>query len=399
MRLRDRLRTSGAVRGFGAPPTRRTFLAMLGSAGAVRLVPQPHGLVPSGAEARPTLLCVGALTGGGSGAIHTLAVQGGRCEPLGSIPSEQPLALASHPARPIIYAANSVNRYRHEPRGTVEAVLVDQRTGQLERVACQPLSLSATYPRSLAVSPDGRSLLVAAFGGGAYNILPLDESGVPGAPSAILKQVGRGAHFPDQGSAHPASVVFVRQHLMGIAADFGADRLDLLSPDPNAPRKFTIVNRIACRPGSGPCALALHREGGLLVAAQRLRPALTIFRLVPPAHLEQSGEIPLPSTPAAITWCPQQEILYTVLTERSCLSHLHVWQLDPAAGTLRRIAEAALPAADIRAIHAGPAALYLASERGLITVNLDHTSRTPLLTTGLSAAVRGAVSLAAVTRA
>ncbi|HEY1808061.1 MAG TPA: beta-propeller fold lactonase family protein [Acidobacteriaceae bacterium] len=369
---------------------------MLGSAGAIRAFPQLQSLASSHAESH-SLLLVGARDRSDGGAIHTLSIQDRRCEPLASIPAASPVALAVHPVRPIVYAANAVSRYRHEPRGTIEAFLVDQGTGHLQRLSRQPLSLSATLPGSLAVTPDGVSLLVAASGGGAYNLMPLDADGVPGPPSMILKQVGRGPQLPQQVRARPVSVLFRRRSL-GIAADLGADRLDLFTADPEIPHRLAIVSRISLAPGSGPCALALHPDGDLLIAAQRLRPALTLLCFGGPAHLQIARDIPLRTAPAAIAWHPRHDLLYVVLNEGSRLSRLQAWQPDFAGGTLRPVAEITTPLPDIRAIHCEPTAVYLACSDGVMDAALDPATGIPLNVNRI-ASIPGAVSLAAVSQA
>src|ERR1700741_3642496 len=173
--------------------SRRGFLVRLGGAGAALLLPNAAFAASPGVAAADGLLCVGSFGQADPGTLHVVARRAGRWERLGSAATELPMALAAHPFHPVVYVANGVKMYRHEPRGTIEAFHIDPKNGRLEPRAGQPLSLWATEPRSLAVAPDGRNLLVAAFGGGAYNVLPINPSGVLGAPSTILKQVGRGS--------------------------------------------------------------------------------------------------------------------------------------------------------------------------------------------------------------
>ena len=392
MNPRHRSRKSGA-----ACPNRRTFLAMLGSAGTIRAFPQLQSLASSH-TATNSLLLVGACDRSDGGALHTVALQGSRCERLASISSESPAALAVHPFRPIIYAANAVSRYRHEPRGTIEAFLVDRTTGHIERLSRLPLSLSATQPGSLAVTPDGGSLLVAASGGGAYNVMPLDAVGIPGPPSTILKQVGRGSQLPQPAKSRPVSVLFHPGRAMGIAADLGTDRLDLLTADPEIPHRLAVVSRISFATGSGPCALALHRDGDLLIAAQRLRPALTLLCFGGPGHLHIARDIPLRTAPAAIAWHPRHDVLYVVLNEGSGLSRLQTWQLNSAQGTLRPIAEVTTPLPDVRAVHCESTAVYLACGDGVTGAALDPATGIPLNVNRM-ASIPGAVSLATVSQA
>lgn len=193
---------------IGSRVNRRAFLAGIGVGGAA-LALSPLRL-PSVFErgVDDLLLCAGTFGAGDSGTLRLLDIQRDKTRVLSALSSQRPSAIVRHPFRPLLYVANDVSLYQHQPRGTVETFAFDQATGALERVGRQPLSLSATRPQSLSISPDGRSLVVAAFGGGAYNVLPIDDSGLPSAPTTILKQVGHGDHPTEQASAHPSHVLF-----------------------------------------------------------------------------------------------------------------------------------------------------------------------------------------------
>lgn len=368
---------------------RRVFLSSLGCAGAAALLPQSGMALPAHTAAEDALLCLGSYGQSDAGTLHVICGARGRWERMGAFATERPMALAAHPTLPIVYAANGVKRYRHEPRGTMEAFLIDRASGRVEPLARQALSLSATEPRSLAVSPDGKSLLVAAFGGGAYNVLPLDTAGVPGAPSTILKQVGRGAHAVEQTSAHPAAVVF---HPEGwaVAADFGADRLDSLTADGAG---LAVTQRMPCGPGSGPAALAVHRGGGLVVAMQRLRPALMLYRTTGSGALAALEEVGLAAAPSAMAFHSERDVLYTTMQKGSRGSQLLTWQINAATGSLKKAAESSIPTAEIRGMTPGRTELWLASERGLIAVALDAETALPQRA-DLAAAIPGASSVA-----
>ncbi len=226
---------------------RRAFLAGMGLGGAIFAIsPHVRSIFEDGEG--ELLGCVGSFGSADPGTLHLLHVQSGNTRVLTTHPSARPAAIVRHPFRPLLYVANDVSLYQHQPRGTVETFAFDQATGKLELVGRQPLSLSATQPRSLAISPDGRSLLVAAFGGGAYNVLQIDESGLPSAPTAILKQVGRGEHETQQASSHPSYVVFHPRKGIAIAADYGAERLDILTCDDgdSGTGKMNVAARISC---------------------------------------------------------------------------------------------------------------------------------------------------------
>ncbi len=90
--------------------------------------------------------------------------------------------------RDTLYVANDVAIYDRLPRGSVESFSIGT-DGRLTPLNRTPLSLSATHPRSMAVSPDGKLLAVAAYGGGIYNLFAIAADGRLGPPYGIFKDV------------------------------------------------------------------------------------------------------------------------------------------------------------------------------------------------------------------
>lgn len=367
---------------FGSRVNRRAFLAGMGLGGAaVALSPLHLGSVFE-SDAEELLLCVGSFGAADAGTLHLLQIRRDNARVLSTCLSERPSAIVRHPFRSLLYVANDVSLYRHQPRGTVETFALDRATGTLELVGRQPLSLSAIRPRSLAVSPDGRSLLVAAFGGGAYNVLTIDESGLPSAPSTILKQVGRGEHPTEQASAHPSDILFHPRTAIAIAADYGADRLDVLDSDrgESGPYNTIVADRFPCIAGSGPSKIAMHPDGVLFVVAHALRPALVAFRLASQMKLVPVGHASLNDVPTAICFSSKNNIVFAAQKRRARQALLTAWRVDPQRGTLRQIYESALPASKITSMHTAETTLWMASDRGIIAVELSSDTGTPSTT-------------------
>lgn len=354
---------------------RRAFLTGIGLGGAAFLLSPFRLRAVFRKDAKEFLFCIGSFAEGDDGTLHILHIQRGKPSVLHSMPSARPSAIVRHPYRSLLYVANDVSRHQYRPRGTVETFAVDQATGKLELVGRQPLSLSATRPRSVAISPDGRSLLIAAFGGGSYNVLPIDESGLPGAPSSILKQIGHGEHRIEQASAHPSHVLFHPETGVAVATDYGADRLDIITADDDSGnRRMRVTGRLPCAAGSGPRETALHSGGKLFAVGYALRPALTVFRLTSENKLMTTTQVLLNHAPTAICFHPEHNVLYTAQNRGRNEALLTAWRVAPQTGSLRPMGEIALPAGEITAIHAGASILWLASDRGLIAGELaSHT--------------------------
>jgi 6-phosphogluconolactonase len=222
------------------------------------------------------------------------------------VPSALPVAMTISGGR--LYVANGVSQHGNLPRGSVEAYAMDHTTGRLERMNRIPLSLSATEPRDLAVAPDGRSLVVAVHGGGAYNLLSLEDDGRLGPVVKIRKEIGSGPH-PLQTAAHPSAVAFDREGRV-LAADQGSDRLSVLAVDDG---QLTVSHRCEVAAGSGPAGIALHPSGRWVYVAHAFDGSLSSFAYQQAGilHHRQTVIASLPGAGASVAMHPSGEILYS----------------------------------------------------------------------------------------
>jgi 6-phosphogluconolactonase (cycloisomerase 2 family) len=277
---------------------------------------------------------------GGEGAkdegIAVFDLRSGRWRQIGVVASAAPSSLALDASGRFLYAVNEVDEYEGLPSGTVEAYAIDAADGRLKLINRQRLSLSATAPRHAAVSPDGKSLVVAVHGGGAYNVLPLGTDGSVGAVSGILKETGSGPH-DEQRSAHPQMVVFDRAGRV-VSADLGSDRLSVLKLN-TAP--LSIAGRFATQTGDGPRQIAIHPDGRLLIVANELDASVTCYEYDPSegkivGRLGQVATAGGGSTGGvAMTLDPAGEFLYTA--HRRGSGGVSMWRIAPGTGALQRL--------------------------------------------------------------
>jgi 6-phosphogluconolactonase (cycloisomerase 2 family) len=239
-----------------------------------------------------------------------------------------------------LYAVNEIDEYEGLPSGTVEAYAIDGADGSLKFVNRQRLSLSAIMPRHAVVSPDGKALVVAVHGGGAYNILPLGTDGSVEAVSGILKETGSGPH-ERQRSAHPQMVVFDRVGRL-VTADLGTDGLSVLKLDD---ARLSIAGRYTARHGDGPHQLAFHPDGGLLFVANELDASVVCYRYdVSEGRIVGGGRRVATARDAStggvvMTVDPAGDFLYTA--HRRGRDGVSMWRiaLDSGGLELRKITE------------------------------------------------------------
>ena len=230
---------------------RRNFLATAGLTAAAAVSPR---LV---AEATSDTACLACISTGNH--IQLFHMRGEIRRPLGKpVACEAPRSPILHPTHDILYVVHDTSDYLSLPRASISAWSIDRSSGELRQLARVPLTLSATHPQHLAISPDGRTLLVSATGGGAYNIFSLAADGSILPSPHALKQTGHGPH-PLQFSAQPSSAVFHPTQPIAYACDFGADRVDQLDLSTAVP---AIVARTPLTSGSGPRHIAFDYSAG-----------------------------------------------------------------------------------------------------------------------------------------
>jgi 6-phosphogluconolactonase len=292
--------------------TRREFVR-----GAAGLVALPYLASPS-----PGF----AYVASGEGAVHVFLVEGERWTKIQRVSSPAPACVLLSRSQQTLYVANEIEAHEGLPRGTVEVFRVDPLDGGLTLSSRRPLSLSATRPRHMALSPDGKTLAVAAYGGGIYNVFSVAEDGSLVQPASIFKDAGCGGDPQSQGAAHPHSLLFDSSGRL-LTSDFGSDRLSVFAVEGGR------LQRLAQRPtgrGSGPSATVLHPGGSLFYAWHELESALACYRY--DAMSANVGEtiqkLPFPrSSAGALAMHPSGRRLY---------SSQGVWQIDGGSGRLTR---------------------------------------------------------------
>lgn len=177
----------------------------------------------------------------------------------------------------------------------------------------------------MALSPDGKLLAVAAYGGGIYNVFSVAEDESLDRLS-IFKDAGCGGDPELQGAAHPHSVAFDSSGRL-LASDFGRDRLNVFAVEGGR------LQRLAQRPtgnGSGPGATVLHPGGSLLYAWHELEGTLACYRY--DAMTGSVGESLqrlsfLRQSAGLLAMHPSGRMLYT---------SQGVWQIHGGSGRLER---------------------------------------------------------------
>ncbi|SCL12980.1 lactonase family protein [Micromonospora inyonensis] len=231
----------------------------------------------------------------------------GTLTPLGTVAvTASPSFLVRHPTLPVLYAANEL------PEGQVSAWRVAP-DGDLT-----PLGTGDTggaEPCHLAVTPDGRHLVAANYGGGSVAVFPLDGAGVPGGRSDLVVHSGHGPDPQRQEAAHAHMVSPDPDGGPLYVVDLGTDSVYRYDLDVATGRLVPRAPRVRAHAGTGPRHLARHPDGRRVYLAGELDGTVTALDRDAEGALHQRGRVPASGRsghvqPAEVAVGPQGRFLY-----------------------------------------------------------------------------------------
>lgn len=298
---------------------------------------------------------VSSIEGSDEG-IHAYAVHQGRWEKLQTLKSERPISLALAPNRKTLYAVNEVGQYRGLPVGTVEAFAI-RPDGGLELLNRQGLALSAIHPRHAAVTPDGRSLVVAVQGGGAYNVLGIEEDGRLGHISGLWKETGV-ERAGKNSAARPKMVAFDQAGRI-LSVDGGTDRLNIFG---RVETSLMTHERANLSVGCGASQVEVHPAGSHLYVMQSSGISCHRYDTASGKVSQPVQDLSFPAAaegPSIMAVHPSGNFLYACQQRNGVAA----WSMSKITGKLRSIGVQAAELGQLDAIHIAP------DGRSLIALN------------------------------
>jgi 6-phosphogluconolactonase (cycloisomerase 2 family) len=374
------------------PLSRRAFLA--GAATCAAVAPTIlHAAVRE--LGRRTLLHV-ATRESHTGYVHTFALISDGCTLLGSTSIDSFAALAPHPALPVLYVARDCREWENLPRGVIESYAIEPGAHPLRLLTQTPMALSATGPRSLAVSSCGRYLLVSASTGGAWNAFALNRAGVPASVAIARKEAGRMLDARAISLPTPHGLVFSPHEPFALGADPGSCCIALLQP---SSERIAVLARCQTPHGLTPTSPAWTSDGRYIIVANAQSASLSIYEMpaVPGegsnASFRLLGTTPTVTPVTALLAHPSQPAVFTSRSQGSG-SRLEIWRVD---GSHLRLVSDTWVSSLVIALAQNTANLWAVSQDRLIripTENLHttHAFEVPLPMHGAQAIVTQSVA-------
>lgn len=225
---------------------------------AVTLIP----FTPAEAANR-CIAYIGTYTGAKSKGIYAyeLDQSSGDLKEMGLVAEvKSPSFLAIHPNRKFLYAISEIDSFNGRKTGGVSAYSIDPASGKLTLLNQQ--TSGGPGPCHVSVDKSGKVVLVANYGGGSVESIPIGSDGKLGEPGTFIQHQGKSVDASRQEAPHAHSINVDPGNRFAVAADLGLDRVLVYKLEtrkgtltPNDPPYTTV------KPGSGPRHFAFHPTG------------------------------------------------------------------------------------------------------------------------------------------
>jgi 6-phosphogluconolactonase len=190
--------------------------------------------------------------------------------------TKSPSFLAARPQGDVLYAVSEIDRFAGKPAGSVSAFRINRETGALTPLNEQ--TSGGPGPAHLAVDRTGTNVLVANYGGGSIEVLPVDRDGKLKAPTAFVQHTGSSVDPQRQKEPHAHYINVDPANRFAYVADLGLDKVLIYGFDaakgtltPNDPPSASV------KPGSGPRHIAMDPKGRFAYLINEMSCTITVF--------------------------------------------------------------------------------------------------------------------------
>ncbi len=286
---------------------------------------------------------VGTYTGHGSEGIYVCEFDpatGRLTPPEIAAKTPSPSFLAVAPGKEFLYAVNETDQFNGQAAGAVSAFAMDSSTGKLKLL--NQVSSRGSGPAHIVLDRTGRFALVANYGGGSVEVLPLLPDGKIGESTAFVQHKGSSVNHERQEGPHAHAIAMSPDNRFAVVADLGLDQL-LVYPFDASRGALGQPRIVKTDPGAGPRHLTFDNSGNFVDVINEMASTVTVYSFDPRdgamAPLQTVSSLPGnfsgKNTAAEIVLYPSGKFLYA--SNRGDDNSIASFAVDPSKGTLAPI--------------------------------------------------------------
>ena len=292
----------------------------------------------------------------------------GESTPLGlAAETTNPSFLAVHPSGKYLYAVNEVQTFQGPNSGGVSAFSIDRATGKLTFLNEVPSR--GADPCYVIVDTEGKHVLVANYTGGSIAVFPVLQDGRLHEATTFVQHHGHGTNPQRQEGPHVHSIDLSSDGHHAYVDDLGLDKVLVYDYYPDKDRLLGPDDPPFAKldPGAGPRHFALLPSGKFAYVVAEMASTVTVFsvdlntgmlnRLQTISTLPKDfkGE----NDDAEIQIHPNGKFLYASNRGHDSIA---VFAIDPARGTLTKVADVLTQGKIPRSFGIDPTGKYLLAE-------------------------------------
>ena len=184
-----------------------------------------------------------------------------------------------------MYAVNEIDDFDGGRTGAVSAFKINRATGGLTLLSQE--TSGGGGPCHLSINGSGTTMLVANYGGGSIESLPILADGRLGKPVTFVQHKGSSVNPRRQKEPHAHHIVSDPSNRFVLACDLGLDKVLVYKLDSTASSLSPAdVPFVRVSPGAGPRHLAFHPGGNSCYTINELNCTVTAFR-----YNSESGQL------------------------------------------------------------------------------------------------------------
>lgn len=165
-----------------------------------------------------------------------------------------------------------------EEWGSITSFTIDQSTGKLTVIQNQ--YSFGDSPCHVSVHPSGKYIFVSHYKGGNFVVLPVDQEGAIGEPTANIQLEGKGTIMPRQEQPHTHSAVPSASGKFLYVSDLGLDKILIYKFDEAtgavSPAAQPFIRTI---PGAGPRHFTFNPKGNIAFSVEEISSSICSYEV------------------------------------------------------------------------------------------------------------------------